>query len=563
MTDLRNGSPSAVTGARLLVDALVANGVDLAFCVPGESYLAVLDALVDTPSIRLVTCRQEGGASAMAEGAGKLSGRPGVCFVTRGPGATNASIGVHVARQDETPLVLFVGQVPRSQRGREAFQEIDIAQTFAPLAKWAVEIDDPARIVEIVTRAFATALAGRRGPVVVGLPEDVLSATVRAPAVPHVVAPSRFGTDAAGVAACRAMLAEAERPLILVGGGRWSAQAARDLARFAEAAGVPVIADFRCQDYVDQRSSSYVGDTGFRLSEHVRSTLAESDCILALGTRLGEVVTGGYTVLAPPRPAQRLIHVYPDPDELGRVFGADLALVADPPEFIAALSAAAGGSPVGRARERMGHLRDAYRAERQRSKPPAFGVDLAESMRYMRAALPDDAIVANGAGNFSGWLHAFFEFRRYGTQLAARNGSMGYGFPAAIAAKISYPKRTVVAYVGDGDFLMSAQELATAMLADAPLVILVANNGMYGTIRMHQELAYPGRISATTLRNPDFAAFARSFGALGELVETTDAFPAAFDRALASGTTTLLELRVDPELIVPRATIADLRSRGR
>lgn len=486
----------------MLVDVLVANGVDLAFCVPGESYLAVLDALVDTPAIRLATCRQEGGASAMAEAAGKLTGRPGVCFVTRGPGAANASIAVHVARQDETPLLLFVGQVPTHQRGREAFQEIDIAQTFAPLAKWAVEIHAPERIEEIVTSAFAIALAGRRGPVVIGLPEDVLSASVAA-AVPRAAAPARFGVDAAALAQTCAMLAEAARPLVLVGGGRWTAQAARDLATFAEANGIPVIADFRCQDYMDQRSSSYVGDTGFRLTEHVRSTLTASDCILALGTRLGEVVTGGYAVIAPPHPAQHLIHVYPDPDELGRVFGAELAIVADPPQFVAALAASRApvAAPAATVTRR---LRAAYETERSVGKQPAYGVDLAECMRYMRAVLPDDAIVANGAGNFAGWLHAFFEFRRYGTQLAARNGSMGYGFPAAIAAKILHPERTVVAYVGDGDFLMSAQELATAMLEEVPLVVILANNGMYGTIRMHQESAYPGRVSATTLRNPDF-----------------------------------------------------------
>ncbi len=556
-----NHMPVASTGGRLLVDALVANGVDLAFCVPGESYLAVLDALLDVPSLRLVTCRQEGGASAMAEAAGKLTGRPGICFVTRGPGATNASIGIHVARQDETPLLLFVGQVPRGQRGREAFQEVDFVQMFAPLAKWTVEIDAPSRIPEIVARAFAVATSGRPGPVVVALPEDVLSQSC--PAAPGVVAAkARLGVDARDVEAVCTLLASAQRPLVIAGGGRWSAQAAHDLARFAQRNALPVIVDFRCQDFVDQRQASYIGDTGFRLSDHVRRTIVEADVVLALGTRLGEIATGGYTVFSVPQPAQRLIHVYPDPGELGRVYAAELAIVADPPAFVAALAAS---EPIAQATwpERARVLRAAFENDRQPRMVPAHGVDLAAAVEHMRAVLPDDAIVTNGAGNFSAWLQGYYEFRRFGTQLAARNGSMGYGFPAAVAAKIVRPERAVVAFVGDGDFLMSAQELATAMLADAPIVVIVVNNGMYGTIRMHQELAYPGRVIGTELRNPDFAAFARAFGAEAATIDETAAFAPAFDAALRSGKTTLLELRVDPELIVPRATIAEVRALAR
>lgn len=552
-----NGSSSR-TAARALVDALVTNGVKLAFCVPGESYLAVLDALVDVPAIRLVTCRQEGGASSMAEAVGKLTGRPGVCFVTRGPGAMNASVGVHVARQDDTPMLLFVGQVPRGQRGREAFQEIDVVATFAPLAKWAVEIDDPSRIGEIVTRAFATAMSGRPGPVVIALPEDVLTTrVVGKPLAPAVAA--RVGVDPAALDAYRAMLAESVSPLVIVGGGSWNAAAAHHLVSFAECNGVPIVADFRCQDFVDHRSANYVGDTGFRLTEHVRRTIVESDLILALGTRLGELATGGYELLAVPRPRQRLVHVYPDAAELGRVYRADLPVVADPAQFASCLTRLELTDKP-QFFERTRRLRAEYLSDRSNGKAPGFGVDLTAAIMHVRQALPDDAIVANGAGNFSAWLHTFFEFRQYGTQLAARNGSMGYGFPAAIAAKLVHPDRIVVAYVGDGDFLMSAQELATAMLADVPIVICVVNNAMYGTIRMHQEQTYPGRVSGTQLRNPDFAAFARSFGAEAEIVETTESFTDAFDRAIHSGKTTLIEMRVDPDLIAPKATIADLQA---
>jgi acetolactate synthase-1/2/3 large subunit len=552
-----NGT-STRTAARVLVDALVSNGVQLAFCVPGESYLAVLDALVDVPAVRLVTCRQEGGASAMAEAVGKLTGRPGVCFVTRGPGAMNASIGVHVARQDDTPLILFVGQVPRGQRGREAFQEIDVVATFAPIAKWAVEIDDPTRIGEIVSRAFATAMSGRPGPVVIALPEDILTTRVAGtPVAPAVSA--RIGVDPAALDAYHAMLAESTSPLVIVGGGPWNAVAAHHLVSFAECNGVPIVADFRCQDFVDHRSAHYIGDTGFRMSELVRRTIVESDLILALGTRLGELATGGYELLAVPRPRQRLVHVYPDAAELGRVYRADLPVVADPAQF-ASLLTRLELTDKPQFFERTHRLRAEYLAERKIVKAPVYGVDLAAAITHVRRVLPDDAIVANGAGNFSAWLHTFFEFRQYGTQLAARNGSMGYGFPAAIAAKLVHPGRTVVAYVGDGDFLMSAQELATAMLADVPIIILVVNNGMYGTIRMHQERAYPGRVSGTELRNPDFAVFAQSFGAEAEVVETTADFSAAFDRAVARKTTTLIELRVDRDLLAPKATIADLQS---
>jgi acetolactate synthase-1/2/3 large subunit len=455
-------------------------------------------------------------------------------------------------------MLLFVGQVPRAQRGREAFQDIDVVATFGPLAKWAVEVDDPTRIGEIVTRAFATAVGGRPGPVVVALPEDILTTRVSGkPTAPAVSA--RIGVDPAALEAYHSMLAESTSPIVIVGGGHWNAVAAHHLVSFAECNGVPIVTDFRCQDFVDHRSAHYVGDTGFRMTEHVRRAIVESDLILALGTRLGELATGGYELLNVPRPRQRLVHVYPDAAELGRVYRADLPVVADPAQF-ASLLTRLELTDKPQFFERTHRLRAEYLADRALVKAPAYGVDLAAAIGHVRQALPNDAIVTNGAGNSSDWLHAFFEFRQYGTQLAARNGSKGYGLPAAIAAKLVHPDRIVVAYVGDGDFLMSAQELATAMIAEVPLVILVVNNAMYGTIRMHQEQAYPGRVSGTNLFNPDFAAFARSFGAEAEVVETTADFAAAFDRAIRSAKTTLIELRVDPNLIAPKSTIADLHT---
>jgi acetolactate synthase-1/2/3 large subunit len=548
------------TGARVLVDALVRHGVELVFGVPGESYLAVLDAMLDAPSPRYVVCRQEGGASAMAEAYGKLTGRPGVAFVTRGPGATNASIGVHVARQDETPMLLFIGQVPREMRGREAFQEVDLAAMFAPLAKWAVEVDAPERLGDVVARAFEIAASGRPGPVVVALPEDVLSAPLAAEPAPRYELRRGVAT-AQALGACRELLARSERPLIVAGGGRWSERAALDLQRFAELNALPVVTDFRAQDYFDNAHPSFAGYLGFgmRGTEPAARAMREADTILALGTRLGEVVTGEYRFIAPPRPTQRLIHVYPDPGELGRVFTPDLAIAADPPSFAAALATLepfgappwAGATALSRA---------GYEAWSTPSfAAPVAGTDLSAVVVHMGAVLPHDAIVTNGAGNFAAWVHRFFRHRRYGTQLAARNGSMGYGFPAAIAAKLLQPERTVVCVTGDGDFMMSAQELATAVLERTAIVVIVVNNGMYGTIRLHQERRFPGRISGTALRNPDFVAFARAFGAHAELVTSGDAFPAAFARAASCGLPALLELRVDAALILPGTTIEDVR----
>ena len=550
---------SARTGARAVVDALAANGVDTIFCVPGESFIAVLDALYDTAAIRTIACRHEAGAAHMAEAHGKLTGRPGIAFVTRAPGATHASIGVHIARQDSTPMILFVGQVARSMRGREAFQEIDYAQVFGGLAKWVAEIDDARRIPELVTRAFHVAMSGRPGPVVLALPEDMLRDTVE---VEDLAPASRSAAHpgAGELARLRAMLAEARRPLMILGGSGWDEDASLAIRRFAERNALPTACSFRRQALFDNRDPCYVGDLGLGPNPALARRVRDADLIVALGGRLGEIPTGGYTLIEAPRPRQLLVHVHADPDELGRVFAADLAINAGPAEFARAL-------------DLLEPLADppwlAWCAEARRDYEaaldpgePRTGLDMARVVRYLDERLPDDAIVCNGAGNYTTWLHRFFRYKRFGTQLGPTAGAMGYGFPAAIGAKLLHPGRVVVALAGDGCFLMTGQELATARQYGANVVVLVVNNGMYGTIRMHQERAYPGRVAATELVNPDFVAFARAFGAYGELVTRTEDFAPAFEAALAAGTPALIELRTDPERITPRTTLSELRSQA-
>ena len=546
------------TGAEILVRQLAIHGADTVYCVPGESYIAALDALRGArDSIRLVVCRHEGGAANMAEAYGKLTGRPGICFVTRGPGATNASIGVHTAFQDSTPLLLLIGQVARGHRGREAFQEVDYRAMFAPLAKWATEVDDPARLPELVSRAFTTAVSGRPGPVVVALPEDMLAARSGvADAGPYRAVQAHPGAGELG--AMRELLAGASRPLVIVGGGGWTEQASRDTLAFAEASNLPTGASFRCQDYVDNHSRVYAGDVGLAIEPKLAARIREADLVLAVGTRLGEATTSGYTLLDVPRPRQRLVHVHPGADELGRVYQADVAVNSGLPAFAAAAAALA---PVDGSRLSAwaAAARGAYRGS-LRHRPQPGDLDLGEVLAHLRDRLPDDAILTNGAGNFSVWCHRYYQFRRYRTQLGPTSGAMGYGVPAAVAAKLLHPERIVVCFSGDGDFLMNGQELATAVQYGAGVVVLVINNGMYGTIRMHQERAFPGRPHGTDLVNPDFAAFARSFGAHGEAVERTADFAAAFERALAAGGPALLELRVDPEAITPKATLSEIRA---
>ncbi len=545
-----------------MVDALIANGVQRAFCVPGESYLPVLDALYDVQDrLPLIVCRHENGAANMAEAYGKLTGRPGIAFVTRGPGASNASIGVHTAKQDATPMILFIGQVASALRGREAFQEVDLVAMFAPLAKWSAQIDAADRIPEFVARAFVTATSGLPGPVVLALPEDVLAAQVNGsacPAGPHA-APPLHPDDAA---ALRAHLARAQRPLVIAGGGPWSAAAAADLAAFASSNALPVAVEFRCQDFIDNDHPSYAGVLGLGTQPALATLAREADVILALGARLGEVVTQGYTLLHVPQPRARVLTVGIDAAEIGRVYQPAYAAIADPCDAAARLRDAEPiADPVWAPRTQAAHA--ALLESRTAVSASGSGVDLAEFVAFLRERLPDDAIVVNGAGNFTTWLHRFFTYRRYGTQLAPRSGAMGYGVPAAIAAKLTYPRRTVVCFTGDGDFLMSGNELATAVMYEVPIVIIVVNNGMYGTIRMHQERQYPARVLGTHLVNPDFAAYARAFGAYGETVGTSAGVAAAFERAVRSGGPALLELRVDRNALTPSLTINALRAAER
>ena len=541
----------------MLVDQLVLHGTELCFGVPGESYLAVLDALHDAP-LRLVVTRHEGGAANMAEAYGKLTGRPGVCMVTRGPGATHASNGVHTAFQDSTPMLLLIGQVARDTVGREGFQELDYRAMYGAIAKWATQVDSAERLPEIVARAFAVATSGRPGPVVLALPEDMLSDVVDVPdarAHQHAAPAPEPGA----MARLGELLAGAQRPLAVVGEGGWSARAGADVAAFAEAQAVPVAASFRCQDYVDNASPAYAGHAGLAMDPALARRIREADLLLAIGGRLGEIPTAGYTLVRPGTPSQRLVHVHPDPDELGSVYQPELGIVAGLEAFAAAARALEPAGADGRA-GLLEAARDEYERNLGEVRELPGPLQLSAVMAALRERLPAEAILTNGAGNFSVWAHRYYEFHRYPTQLGPRSGSMGYGFPAAIAAKAVHPDRPVVCLAGDGDFLMTGQELATAVQEELDVVVLVVNNAMYGTIRMHQERHYPGRVVGTDLRNPDFVAYARAFGAHGALVERSEDIGAALDEALACGRPAVVELRVDPQAITPRQTIDEIRA---
>jgi acetolactate synthase I/II/III large subunit len=542
------------TGGQILVDQLELNGADLAFCLPGESYLPVLDALYDSP-IRLITCRHEQGAANAAEAYGKLTGRPGLCLVTRGPGATQAAVGVHTAKQDSSPMILLVGQVPRAFRGREAWQELDYAQVFGGIAKAAWEVDRAERIPEHVAEAYSSALSGRPGPVVLSLPEDVLAERADVEDGTRVEAP-RAEPRAEDLERLRELLAAAERPLVVVGEGGWSAETSRDVQAFCEANELPVACAFRCQDFVDNRSPSYVGILGVAMDERIAGRLRDADLVLAIGGRLGEVPTRRYTLLEPPDPRQTLVHVHPDASELGRVYLPDLAIAATLPEFAAALRSLEPVDP--RWREWTTSARADY-VDSLRHEPMEGDLDLGEIMAFLRDRLPGSTVQTCGAGNFTVWAHRFAEFTQFGTQACPRSGSMGYGLPAAVAAQLIHPDRVVVCFTGDGDFVMSSPELATAVQYELPIVILLVNNGMYATIRMHQERQFPGRVIGTDLENPDFPALARAYGAHGERVERTADFEAAVESALASGKPCVLELVVDPERISPRVRLSELR----
>ena len=549
------------SGGRILVDQLALHGARVAFGVPGESYLPVLDALHDGP-VRFISARHESAAANMAEAAGKLTGRPGICLVTRAPGAMHAAVGVSTAFQDSTPMLLLVGQVARATIGREAFQELDYRRVFGSVAKWVTQADDAARLPEVVARAFSAACSGRPGPVVVALPEDVLEAQADVPdAAPAAVPAAAPG--AAELDRLRGLLAEAQRPLVVVGEGGWSARAGEDLVAFATAAAVPVAASFRCQDYVDNEAPVYAGHAGIGMAPDLARRIADADVLLAVGGRLGDIPSSGYTLLEIPRPRQRLVHVHPDPDELGAVYQPELGIVSSLQAFAAAAraldvtaGAAARGALVAQARAE-------YEDNLLHHRELPGELQLADVMALLRDRLDPEAILASGAGNFTIWAHRFYSFRRYPTQLAPRSGAMGYGVPAAVAAKAVHPERTVVCLAGDGDFLMTGQELATAVQEDLPIVILVVNNGMYGTIRMHQERHYPGRVVGTDLVNPDFAALAVAYGAFGARVERTEEAADAIDAALAAGRPALVELRIDPEAITPRQTLTEIREGAR
>jgi acetolactate synthase-1/2/3 large subunit len=546
------------SGGQVLVDQLVLHGADLAFGVPGESYLAVLDALHDTP-LRLIVTRHESGAANMAEAYGKLTGRPGVCMVTRGPGATNASNGVHTAFQDSTPMVLLIGQVARDTIGREGFQELDYRAMYGAIAKWATQVDDPARLPEIVARAFAVATSGRPGPVVIALPEDVLSERVDVPDAPAHQALAPAAPAAADMERLAELLAQAQAPLAVVGEGGWTARTGADVAAFAEAQAVPVAASFRCQDYVDNASPAYAGHAGLAMDPALAKRMREADLLLAIGGRLGEIPTAGYTLVRPGKPTQRLVHVHPEPGEIGAVYPPTLGIVAGLEAFAAAARALEPAGADGRA-----GVLEAAHGEYERNLAEARELpgplQMSAVMAALRERLPEEAIITNGAGNFSVWAHRYYEFHRYPTQLGPRSGSMGYGVPAAVAAKAVHPDRPVVCLSGDGDFLMTGQELATAVQEELDVVVLVINNAMYGTIRMHQERHYPGRVVGTDLRNPDFVAYARAFGAHGALVERSEDFAGALDDALGCGRPALIELRVDPQAITPRQTLDEIRA---
>jgi acetolactate synthase-1/2/3 large subunit len=545
-------------GGRLLVDQLVVQGADRAFTVPGESFLAALDGFYDVrDKLQLVACRHEAAAANMAEACGKLTNRPGIAFVTRGPGATHASIGVHTAFQDSTPMVLFVGDVGSRFRHREAFQEVDFAAMFTPLAKWAARIDETDRIPEFVARAFQVATSGRRGPVVLALPEDMLvEKSAAADAKRHVPAEPHPGTGE--LLELQRLLASAKRPMVILGGTGWTAEACAGMRKFIEANQLPVGCAFRFQDLFDNRNEHYVGDVGIGINPVLAERVRMADVLLVVGARLGEMTTGGYTLLEAPVPRQKLVHVHPAAEEIGRVYQPELGIVSAMAPFAAAV---AGLTPTGNPawKGSAAEARQDFLAWSGRREIPGR-VQMWDVVEWLNQHMPEDTIYCNGAGNFATWLHRFHRYTGFRTQLAPTSGAMGYGVPAAIAAKLVHPDRKVVCFAGDGDFLMSGQELATAVQYEAPIVVLVINNGMYGTIRMHQEKHYPGRVIGTQLANPHFAAFARSFGAVGEIVEDTAQFAPAMERSLAANKPAVIDIRIDPQAITPNTTLDKIRA---
>ncbi len=547
------------SGGQILVDQLVAQGVKHAFCVPGESYLAVLDALRDS-KVEITICRQEGGAAMMADAAARLTGRPGICFVTRGPGATNASPGVHIAEHDSVPMILFVGQIERGMRGRGAFQEMDYRAVFGSFAKWVTEIDDAARIPEIISRAFHVAMQGRPGPVVIALPEDMLVDEASVADAPYVF-PAMAGVSGHDLASIEAMLAEAQRPVMIVGGGGWTPDAREDLRVFAETWDLPVAASFRRQMLFDGEHPNYAGEIGIGPNPRLRARIEASDLILLVNARMSEMPSQSYDLLTIPAPRQKVVHVHPDPQEIGRVYAPTLGVIASGPAFAAALAGTKPKTPVAWGAQTRA-AREEFLAWTNQAPVTPGAVQMGEIVQFLRRRLPEDFIAANGAGNYAIWHQRFLRFRQFGSQLAPTSGSMGFGVPAAIGAKRVSPHRTVVAFAGDGCFMMNGQEFATAVQYDLPVIVIVVDNGMYGTIRAHQEREYPGRVSGTQLKNPDFAAYARAFGGHGETVLKTEDFEPAFERAVASGKPAILHVKIDPDAISPSTTLTAIRDKA-
>jgi acetolactate synthase-1/2/3 large subunit len=546
------------TGGQILVGQLVSHGVKHVFCVPGESFLAVLDALVDV-NIEVTVCRQEGGAAMMADAHGKLTGQPGICMVTRGPGASNALAGIHIAKQDSTPIIVFVGQIERGMREREAFQEMDYRAVFGQAAKWATEIDDPARIPEILSRAFHVATSGRPGPVVIALPEDMLVELATVPDAPHYEAIDS-APSIGQMADLAKRLSQAKAPVAILGGARWNATAVKQFVEFAERFKLPVAVSFRRQMLFPANSPCFIGDVGIGLNPELLKRVQDADLVLLVGGRMSEMPSQAYTLFDIPVPKQTLVHVHPDSGELGRVYRAAVAINTSPIAFAAELSSLATPSATpwaaGTAAMHQSYLNW---SDPVPIKTPG-ALQMGGVMAYLESKLPADAIMTNGAGNFATWLHRFHRFTQFGTQLAPTSGSMGYGLPAAVGAKRVAPDKLVVCFAGDGCFMMHGQEFATAVQYNLPLVVVIVDNGMYGTIRMHQEKHYPGRISATQLKNPDFSAYARAFGGHGERVEKTEEFGPAFERAVASGLPAIIHCLIDPEAITPTTTISKLRA---
>jgi acetolactate synthase-1/2/3 large subunit len=547
------------TAAQVLVDQLLINAVAHVFCVPGESYLAVLDAFHDR-KIAVTVCRQEGGAAMMAEAVGKATGRPGICFVTRGPGATNASAGIHIAQQDSTPMIMFVGLTTRDVKDRGALQEIELRAMFGSMSKWTAEIDDPARVPEMVSRAFYTATSGRPGPVVIGLPEDMLVERLAVPDAP-CCEPVETSPGAAEMKKLADLLTAAERPLAVLGGTRWSPDACTAMARFAQRFALPVATSYRRLPLFDPLHDCYAGDLGIGPNPKLVARAKNADLVLLVGGRMGQIPSQGYSLLGIPGPQTRLVHVHPGAEELGRVYRPHLAIHASPTAFAAAAEALQPPPQISwRERTEQAHLE--YLEWTEVPTPQPGGVNLGAIMVWLREKAPIDTILCNGAGNYAAWIHRFYRFRRFASHIAPTSASMGYGMPAAVAMQRLHPERLVVCVNGDGDFLMNGQEFATAVMYELPIIVIIADNGIYGTIRMHQERDYPGRVSGTFLKNPDFCAYARAFGGFGATVERTADFPAAFQAAQRSGKPAIIHVKIDPEAITPATTLSKIREQA-